>query len=227
MEQNKLAIPIAIIIAGAIIAGAVFYSNKGKVLDKNTGTVAEEKIELAPISDKDHIFGNPNAPIVFVEYSDTECPFCKRFHETMNQVMSEYGKDGRVAWVYRQFPIDQLHSKARKESQATECAGEVGGNDKFWEYLNKLFSITPSNNNLDLSLLPTIATDVGLDKSKFEECLSSDRWNDKVEADYQSGVKAGVRGTPHTIMVVKKTAVCSPSPELNHTLRSKPQLKRR
>ncbi len=204
MEQNKLAIPIAIIIAGAIIAGAVFYSNKGKVADKNTGTVTEENVELAPISDKDHIFGNPNAPIVFVEYSDTECPFCKKFHETMNQVMSEYGKDGKVAWVYRQFPIDQLHSKARKESQATECAGEVGGNDKFWAYLNKLFSITPSNNNLDLSLLPTIATDVGLDKAKFEECLASDRWNDKVEADYQSGVKAGVRGTPHTIMVVKK-----------------------
>ncbi len=204
MEKNKLAVPIAIIVAGAIIAGAVFFSNKDKGAPKNGGTTAEEKIELAPISDKDHIFGNPNAPIVFVEYSDPECPFCKRFHDTMNQIMNEYGKDGKVAWVYRQFPLDQLHSKARKESQATECAGEVGGNDKFWEYLNKLLSITPSNDGLDLSLLPKIATDVGLDKAKFEECLASDRHKDKVEADYQSGVKAGVRGTPHTIMVVKK-----------------------
>jgi protein-disulfide isomerase len=113
----------------------------------------KEKINLDPVTEKDHIFGNPQAEMVIVEYSDLECPFCKRFHETMIQIMSEYGKEGKVAWVYRHFPLDAIHSKARREAEAVECAGELGGNDKFWAYVNKLVEITPSNNQLDASLL--------------------------------------------------------------------------
>jgi protein-disulfide isomerase len=115
--------------------------------------VKNAKITLDPVTEKDHITGNPQADVVLIEYSDTECPFCKRFHETMIQVMAEYGASGKVAWVYRHFPLDALHSKARHEAEATECATELGGNEKFWAYLNKLEEITPSNNGLDASLL--------------------------------------------------------------------------
>jgi protein-disulfide isomerase len=111
------------------------------------------KIDLDPVTEKDHIAGNPQADLMIVEYSDPECPFCKRFHETMMQAMDEYGKQGKVAWVYRHFPLDSIHSKARHEAEAVECAGELGGNEKFWEYLNKLEEITPANNQLDPTLL--------------------------------------------------------------------------
>ncbi len=206
-KQNNLTIPVAIIVAGVLIAGAVFLTN-----DKSTNTVADNKeeptkvaeIALAPITEDDHLLGNPNASIIIVEYSDTECPYCKTFHPTMERIIDEYGKDGQVAWVYRHFPLDSIHPKADKEAEATECAAELGGNSAFWAYLSKIFEITPSNNNLDLALLPDIATEIGLDKAKFEECLASGRWAQKVEDQYQSGVAAGVRGTPHSIIVTTK-----------------------
>src|SRR3546814_20902810 len=75
-----------------------------------------------------HVLCIPDASGKGIEFSDFESPFCKGFHRTMGQVMEEYGQDGKVAWVYRHFPIDSIHSKARKEAQASECAAELGGN---------------------------------------------------------------------------------------------------
>ena len=111
------------------------------------------KADLDPVRADEHISGNPRAEIFIVEYSDFECPFCKTFHQTMKEIMREYPADGKVAWVYRHFPLDQIHSQARKEGEASECAAELAGNKGFWDYTNKLFEITPSNNKLDLGLL--------------------------------------------------------------------------
>jgi len=158
---------------------------------------------VTPVSSKDHIRGNPNAPVKIVEYSDTECPFCKKFHESMKQVIGEYGKNGKVAWVYRHFPLDQLHSKARKEAEATECAAELGGNDKFWSYLDRLMEVTPANNGLDPAELPKIAEYVGLDKNKFNECLSSGKYAQKIEEHVQDAVATGGQGTPWSIVIGK------------------------
>jgi protein-disulfide isomerase len=130
MNMEKLSVPIAIVIAGVLIAGSLYYSNI-KVAKQVVNTAPTEAISMRAVSSDDHILGNPNADVVIVEYSDTECPFCKQFHTTLRRVMDEYGKDGKVAWVYRHFPIDQLHSKARKEAEATECANELGGAEKF------------------------------------------------------------------------------------------------
>jgi len=157
------------------------------------------------VDSKDHVRGNPDAPVKLVEYSDFECPFCKSFHQTLKQVMDEYGKDGKVAWVYRHFPLDSLHSKARKEAQAAECANELGGNDAFWAYADGLFDVAPSNDRLDLSLLPQIAEKIGLDRSKFEACLDGDarggKFADHIEADFQNASASGGTGTPYSIVI--------------------------
>jgi len=201
-QNNNLTVPIAIIIAGIFIAGAVYFTNRNAVpAPSASDTNTEDKIDLAPITDQDHILGNPDADIIVVEYSDTECPYCKSFHATMNKVMEEYGKTGQVAWVYRHFPLDSIHPKADKEAEATECAEELGGPDMFWNYVNKIYEITPSNNGLDLGLLPQIAEELGLDRGAFQECLDSGKYADKVEAAFQTGVTAGVRGTPHSIVI--------------------------
>ena len=216
MEENierksiieKLAVPISIVIAGGLMAGALYYSNfKAKTQEAVINTV-QKSIEgssskMRPIGPDDHILGNPNAEVILVEYSDTECPFCKQYHETMRRLMNEYGKDGKVAWVYRHFPIDQLHSKARKEAEALECANELGGAEKFWEYTNLLYETTPANNGLDSAELPKMAKTVGLDTKAFNTCLSSGKYKDKVEADYQNAIEVGGKGTPTTIMVTK------------------------
>ena len=160
---------------------------------------------VKPVDGQDHIRGNPDALVKVIEFSDFECPFCKGFHSTMKQLMDEYGKDGTIVWVYRHFPLDELHSKARKEAQAAECANELGGNNAFWAYADRLFEVTPSNNHLDLALLPRIAEEVGLDRTKFEACLGGDARGGKyaahIEANYQDAVASGGTGTPHTLII--------------------------
>lgn len=205
-DKDSVLIPLAIVIAGIIIAGAVYTSKKGDVGTPNTGNDKEAvaEIDLAPVTSEDHILGSYGADIIIVEYSDTECSFCKKFHETMNQIIDEYAKDGKVAWVYRHYPIDSIHPKSRKEAEATECAADLGGNIAFWEYINRLFEITPSNNGLDLNVLPDIAEEIGIDRSSFQECLDSGRNADKVENLFQTGLTAGVRGTPHSIVITTK-----------------------
>lgn len=205
---EKMAIPISIVLAGAIMGGALYYSNlKVKTQEavintaQKVATGSSEK--MRPVSAEDHILGNPNADVIIVEYSDTECPFCKQFHTTMRRVMSEYGTNGKVAWVYRHFPIDQLHPKARKEAEATECANELGGSEKFWQYTNLLYDTTTSNNTLDPAKLPEMAKTVGLDVKAFNACLSSGKYADKVEADYQDAITAGGQGTPNSILITK------------------------
>ena len=119
--------------------------------------------------------------------------------------VERYGKSGQVAWVYRHFPLDQLHSKARKEAEALECAGELGGNAAFWKYTDRLYEITPSNDGLKETQLPEIASFVGLDVSAFSTCLSSGKFAERVNRDFESGANIGVRGTPYSIVWNRKT----------------------
>ena len=213
---NPLAIPIAIIVAGAIIGGAILIglrqpgnSAAGALRPQGAEQQPGDLEAMSPITDDDHIRGNPNAPVKIVEYSDTECPFCKRFHGTMNQIMSEYGESGKVAWVYRHYPLDALHKKADKEAEAMECAAEQGGspsplgtsNDTFWRYADRLFEVTPSNDGLDPADLPKIAQFVGLDVKKFNACLSSGKYAEHVEEDTQNAQATGGNGTPWSIIV--------------------------
>ena len=138
-----------------------------------------------------------------IVYSDTECPFCKSFYSSLQQIMATYGPTGQVAWVYRQFPIADLHKKAPKEAEATECAYDQGGNDAFWKYLTAVYTATNSNDSLDPSELPKIASDIGLDVGTFNICLSSGKFTAKVQTDYDNAVASGGQGTPHTILVTK------------------------
>lgn len=204
--NNNYAIPLAIVVAGLAIATAVYFGNtsKGGAVLKGE---QNQKADLAPVTDADHLIGNPHAKIIIVEYSDLECPYCKVFHTTMNTIMSEYGADGKVAWVYRHFPIAQLHPKAHKEAEATECANKLGGNVKFWEYANKIFSITPSNNGLNESELSKTAKDIGLDLKAFNECLASGEMKGIVDQNILSGTKVRVQGTPHSLILVDKKVV--------------------
>jgi protein-disulfide isomerase len=100
------------------------------------GTPAATK--MRPVSADDHILGDINSEIIIVEYSDLDCPFCKVFHSTMHQVIEK--SQGKVAWVYRHYPIPQLHPNAPKKAEEAECAWEMGGNDGFWKYADKVFS---------------------------------------------------------------------------------------
>lgn len=215
-QGSPFAVPVAIIIAGALIAVSLYYSSLGKGQPASTInanqpgstnglSILSGDMNVRGVTASDHIIGNPKAPVVIVEYSDTECPFCKQFHINMHRIIEAYGKDGSVAWVYRHLPLDSLHSKARNEARATECAAKLGGDDKFWSYIDKIFQITPSNNGLDPAKLTTTATAVGLDAKAFSDCLqNSDTGTAKINADSDEAMKIGGNGTPFNVMISAK-----------------------
>ena len=197
--DKDLYLPVAIVAAALIIAGSIIYVNNpnssslSASAEKAALAQQENKVSIA-LSAEDHVRGAKDASVTIVEFSDLECPFCKNFQLTLQQAVQDY--DGKVNWVYKHFPIDSRHPKARAEAEAAECAADLGGNDKFWEFIDTVFKITPSNNGLDLTLLPEIATRIGLDKQSFQLCLDSGKFAEKVDQDYQQGLKAGVQGTP-------------------------------
>lgn len=203
-ERRSFAVPISIVAAG-IFVGAAIFATQGGFGNQEAGVGASnlngiQKI-VPVLNQSDHILGNPNAPIIIIEYSDTECPYCKNFHETMHTVINEYGASGKVAWVYRHFPIEALHSKAPKEAAATECAYDLGGNQAFWAYIDTIFKNTPSNNGLDLSLLPKFAEDVGLSRSAFESCLASGKYTTRMKEAFDTALAAGATGTPTSFIL--------------------------
>jgi protein-disulfide isomerase len=207
-----LTTPMALVVMGVLIAGAILIkapsgtTNNAKVAGAPTQQEQVNTTNLEamnPVTNQDHIRGNPNAPLKIVEYSDTECPFCKRFHTTMQEVMKEYGDKGDVAWVYRHFPIDSLHAKARKEAVAFECANEQGGNDAFWAYADRLYEITPANDGLDPAELPKVAQFIGLDTKQFNTCLASTKYDQHIEDEVQNAQATGAQGTPWSIVVSK------------------------
>ncbi len=210
--SSVFAIPLSIIIAGAMIAGAVIYTNGRPSGLENAPVGARQAAApqpsgstdaVRPIGKEDHIRGNPNAPVKIVEYSDYECPFCKRFHPTMRRVMDEYGKKGQVAWVYRHFPLEQLHPvKARAEAVASECVNELGGNEAFWQFTDRFFELTPSNNRTDIeTVIPQIIAEIGLDAQKFEACTKSGRYDAHIDDDIRNALETGGRGTPWSIVI--------------------------
>ncbi len=216
-KSNKIIVPAAILIAGLIIGGAIYYDKKApNDSTANSGQnqpaapAASPLDNLNPVSEKDHVLGDPNAPVSIITFTDLECPFCKRFHVTMNQIMDEYGKAGKVRWIFRQLPLEQLHSKAKNEAIASECAGDLGGNDAFWKYVDRVFEITPSNNGLDPLELPKIAEYVGLNKTKFNACLTSGKFDKLISDSIENGMKSGALGTPYAVILGpngKKTAI--------------------
>jgi protein-disulfide isomerase len=207
-KVSQLSLPVAIVVAGALIAGAIFITKMPPAQQAPIGQQQNgyKLDKLAPVSPNEHIFGAAsNTKIYIVEFSDTECPFCKVFHPTMKKIVDNY--KGKVAWVYRHFPLDSIHPKTRKEAEATECANELGGNDAFWKYLDRIFEITPANNQMDPAELYNIAQYVGLDQGAFKSCLDSGRYADKVEAQSQDGMNTGVQGTPASFIVYGKTII--------------------
>lgn len=159
--------------------------------------------QVKKLQKDDHVKGDRNARILLIEYSDIECPFCKKFHETPQQLINDY--KGKVAWVYRHFPLS-FHANAQKEAEATECANEQGGNDAFWKYLDTLFEKTTSNGTgFALDQLSPLAKELGLNEAKFKECLDSGKYADHVKKDIDEGTKAGVTGTPGNILLDTKT----------------------
>lgn len=162
------------------------------------GKLSEDQAKKVPtVDNNDHVRGNKNAQVFLIEYSDLQCPFCQKFHPTTQQVLKEYGD--KVALVYRHFPLDQIHPRARPAAEASECVANLGGNDAFWKFVDAVYADQQST----LNNLAQAANKAGVNQTSFQSCIDAGKFKDKVEDQYQKGLAAGVTGTPGNFIVNK------------------------
>jgi protein-disulfide isomerase len=208
--KNNILIPISIVVAGALIAGALFAAQiiNGNKNSNNVAAGPENphlEVNLTPISAADHIRGDANAPIKIVEFSDTDCPFCQMFHPTVKSLVDKY--PGKVAWVYRHFNTQiPSHPNTEIEARATECVASLGGNDKFWQFLDLLYAKKDFTKNpavlIATTSLPTHAASVGVNRAQFVDCLNKNQFADRVAENTQNAQASGGSGTPFSIVVL-------------------------
>ena len=216
--DTSLLTPIAIIIGGVIIAVAVYLSNGNKpttlaaqnIVAQNP-TIDTQQVptapEIATVSvDDDPVLGDKNAKVTLIDFSDYECPFCKRhFTDTYPQIKKDYIDTGKIKMAFRDLPLS-FHQNAFKEAEAAECARKQGGDSVYFKYHDQIFTKTTSNGTgLALDQLPVIAKELGLNVNQFQQCLDSGEFKSEVDKDLADAAKVGANGTP-TFFIGKSTS---------------------
>ncbi len=207
---NKLIIGgVAIAIISAFFGGyfvgvnsiepeQIYIRNAEDVLGTTENKQATKPQTVLASIDDDPMMGNLNAQITIIEFSDFQCPFCKRFHsDTLPLVQTNYIDTGKVRFVYRDFPIQSIHPNAMPAALATECADDQG---KFWPYHDKIFQNQGQWKDLELiqavNLFKQYASELQLNEDEFGTCLDSGKYLDEVNNDLQDGQDYGIEGTP-------------------------------
>lgn len=217
-DWSKFILPGAIILAGVLISASVIYSSGGfgpfGKLGAGGGKANLKDSSAGPAevsADDDAFLGDKDAPVVVIEFSDFQCPFCRTFwRDTLPLIKSKYIDTGKVKFVYRDFPL-QFHAGAMPAAQAAECAEEQG---KFWEMHDKIFAEQDKQGTgtiqFGVSDLKKWAGQIGLDTNKFNSCLDSGKYAKEAEKDYGDGSAAGVSGTPSTFINGKSVVGAQP-----------------
>lgn len=197
--RSPYTIPLAIVAGGVIVASAIYFS-----MPKREVPGPGDPALVRPVGASDHILGNPAAKAVIVEYSDFDCDYCKEFHETMHQIIANEGAGGEVAWVYREFPLIEIHPNALSHARAAECVAQVAGNDAFWKFADELFANQP----VDPSRYGTLAKQVGVTGDAFATCYStaSATQDARILSDRQNALEMGADGTPYSLILVAGSA---------------------
>lgn len=202
-----------ILLAIVVIGGIVLFVNNDSSSGTGSGRVTAPTgtgatggvVEVS--EDDDAFLGNSDAPVVLIEFSDFQCPFCRKFWtETFSSIKSDYIDTGKVKFVYRDFPLDSIHPSARPAAIAAECAREVGGSDEaFFKMHDKIFAEQnvldsgspegPVGGTVSFSAdnLKSWAKEIGYN---IDSCLDSKKYDSEVEADLNDGISYGVQGTP-------------------------------
>jgi len=208
-------IALANVLLALIFFGAGFYV-RGLVEQRPSVSPGDASlagdIRVANISgDDDPARGPENAPVTIVEFSDFQCPFCKAFlAQTLPLILANYGE--RIRFVYRDFPIPTIHPQAIQAAEAAQCAFEQG---RFWEYHDRLFQ---NQSTLDASSLKVHAKALGLDGSKFNQCLDSGKYAGEVQKDLEDGRSYGVTGTPTFFINGRKILGAQPYPTFQRVI---------
>ena len=196
---NPYLMPGAIVLAGMLIAYAVFATqSNGADVKAPAGTKLIEE-EVLAISDEDHVLGPKDPDVYFIEYSDFRCGYCGLFHDTIQEILKTY--DGKVAWVYRHTPYQPGGNEA---AIASECIAELAGEEAFWEYSDRVFK---NQKSLSTQWHADMAAELGVDGDKYAECISSGRYDDLIAKHTMNAQGLGGQGTPFNVLLTKEGGV--------------------
>ena len=208
-DVQSIFTPLAIIIAGGIIAGGVYFglksgdikignNNNAQVAgtqntntNTNTGTTATE---VTTSIDNDPILGDRSkAKVAIVEFADYDCPFCKKFYtDTFEQIKKNFVDTGKAIFVFRDLPLVQLHPHAEKKAEAGACIYDIAGSEAFYKY----FKSVEEGSITDDAGLTSLASTLGVDSAKFADCFTNSKMAGEIQTDAADAKKIGITGTP-------------------------------
>ncbi|MBI2044252.1 DsbA family protein [Candidatus Pacearchaeota archaeon] len=196
------------VLIGIVLIGAIFFfvgNPSGDVTQNDAQPDTESPVVRASLDD-DAVLGNKDAPVTIVEFSDYQCPFCRKFWtETYPQIKSEYIDTGKVKLVYRDFPLSSIHPMAQPSAEAAECVHEKGGDEAYFKMHDKIFS---EQNILDSGSaqgpVTTTVSYTGDDIKSWakeigyniDSCLDSGKYRNEVQKDLADATTSGFQGTP-------------------------------
>lgn len=201
-KKFEFTTPMAVVAAGIVIAGAILYANAHPAPAAAGGNVAAQNlpanVNVSAPSAQDHIIGDPNAPVVLIEYSDFQCPFCSMVYPTIKNIVDSSG--GKVAWVMRNFPLTSIHPQATPAANAAECIAEQLGSDGYFKYADAVFS---NQDKLNAAYSRQLAQQFGANMQKYDSCVSTSKYQSKIDAQEAEAENNGGQGTPYTIVYGK------------------------
>jgi protein-disulfide isomerase len=189
-------------LAGIILAITTYMVRQAHILP-SSGPIKTDLSIMTPISVKDHIIGAPTAPVVFVEYGDIDSQYSKDFQKAMQQLMTEYGANGKVAWVYRHFPLISEHQYAETHAEAAECAASVGGANAFWRFIDIAQAYAPDTHQFNPADYSKVVPAIGISLPDFVECMQKHTFTSAVKEEFDNALAMGASGSPYTVLMVK------------------------
>lgn len=196
--KEPMAIPLAILLAGFIIAIGVYVVRSER--PKDTALLVTHN--ALPVTLEDHILGSPTAPITIITYSDISCDYCKQLFATLEQLMSEYGASGNVAWVYRHFPLIDKHPYAAEHARAAECVANLQGTEAFFAFIRNLGAYESVPGSFTPGQYTTLLAQQGIGEAQFKTCTDSASSTLRVARDVDNALSIGIDSTPFMIIKI-------------------------
>jgi len=154
---------------------------------------------LRPVSTDDHIYGSPTAPISIIEFSDFECPYCRKIHPVLKRLVNE-SKD-QVNWVFRHYPLSFHKPNAQLEAEASECIAHLAQNEGFWTFIDALFAQPRRGKQNRDQLINRAAAKVNISPQSLDKCIKTEKFKKRVNMDEKEALEIGLRGTPANILI--------------------------
>lgn len=188
--KSKISLPTAVIFSAIVISSAIFITRSPEKINTTEGGQSELEI-ITNITEKDFIRGNPDAEVTVIEYADFSCGFCGVYHPTLKKLVEEY--DGKVRWIYRHLPIFNPEA-----ALASQCVGNIGGGDKFWQFADTMFLNREKYSN---EYYKNLAIDLGINEQEYLSCIENQVLKSEIQRDFtRLKILFGINATPHTVI---------------------------